>query len=225
MIAKEVLGTADWGKPNMTVDNNAIVPVWTLATEDISLPNLFNEGNLTPTRLAELRTVLAALAASPIATLEVHTGVARRDRSAGILLHAASPLAKQLSQLVSQTANSGSIAKSVAPAIKAASAGEVLYRMVVPAKVAAQVGKGLVKPMVAKGVPGGIYGGLRDSAKLVGNAAFVPVAGKAVSAGAGAAAAGAGAAAGAAGAGGGAVAAAGAITIGRRRRGERLRRA
>lgn len=197
----------------MTANNNAIVPVWTLATEEVILPNLFGEGDLTPARLAELRTVLASLAASPIATLEVHTMTDRRHRSGGIMLHAASPLANQLSQLVSQTAKSAATAKSVAPALNAAGTGEVLYRMVVPAKVAAQVGKGLVKPMIAKGVPGGVYGGLRDGARIVGNAAFVPVAGKAATAGAGAAAAGAGGAVGAAGAAGGAVAAAGVITV------------
>ncbi|TFB83599.1 hypothetical protein E3O44_17135 [Cryobacterium algoricola] len=198
----------------MTANNsNAIVPVWTLATEEVSLPNLFGEGNLTPARLAELRTVLASLAVSPIATLEVHTKADRRARSGGIRLHAASPLANQLSQLVSQTVKSGATAKSVSPALDAAAAGDVLYRMVVPAKVAAQFGQGLVKPMIAKGVPGGIYGGLRDAASIVGNAAFVPVAGKAATAGAGAAAAGAGGAVGAAGAAGGAVATAGVITV------------
>lgn len=197
----------------MTIDSNALVPVWTLATEEVSLPNVFSEGGLTSARLAELRTALATLAATPIATLEVHPMTARRDRNGGIPLHAASPLARQLSQLVSETAKSATTAKAAAPAVNAAASGEVLYRMVVPAKVAAQVGRGLVKPMAAKGVPGGIYGSLRDGVGIVGNAAFVPVAGKAATAGAGAAAAGAGGAAGAAGAAGGAVATAGVITV------------
>jgi hypothetical protein len=197
----------------MSINSNALVPVWTLATEEVRLPNVFGEEDLTSTRLAELRTALATLAAAPIATLEVHPMAARRDRNGGIPLHAASPLARQLSQLVSETAKSVTTSKAAAPAVNAAASGEVLYRMVVPAKVAAQVGRGLVKPMTAKGVPGGIYGGLRDSAGIVGNAAFVPVAGKAATAGAGATAAGAGGAVGAAGAAGGAVAAAGVITV------------
>lgn len=189
------------------------MPVWTLATEQVTLPDVFTRGDLTPARLAELRTVLATLAASPIATLEVHPMTARRDRNGGIPLHAASPLARQLSQLVSETAKSATTSKAVTPAVTAAASGEVLYRMVVPAKVAAQVGTGLVKPMVSKTVVGGIYGGLRDSVGLVGQATFVPVAGKAATAGAGAAAAGAGGAVGAAGAAGGAVATAGVITV------------
>lgn len=197
----------------MSIDSNALVPVWTLATEEVSLPNVFGKGDLTPARLAELRTALATLAATPIATLEVHQMTGRRDRNGGIALHAASPLARQLSQLVSETAKSATTAKAAAPAVYAAASGEVLYRMVVPAKVAAQVGRGLVKPMAAKEVPGGIYGGLRDSVGIVGQAAFVPVAGKAATAGASAAAAGAGGAAGAAGAAGGAVATAGVITV------------
>ena len=197
----------------MTIDSNALVPVWALATEEVSLPNLFNEGDLTSARLAELRTALATLAATPIATLEVHPMETRSDRNGGIPLHAASPLARQLSQLVSETAKSTTTAKAAAPAVNAAASGEALYRMVVPAKVAAQVGRGLVKPMAAKGVPGGIYGGLRDSVGIVGNAAFVPVAGKAATAGAVAAAAGAGGAAGTAGATGGVVATAGVITV------------
>jgi hypothetical protein len=199
----------------MTFDDSALVPVWTLATEPVSLPHVFGDGDLTPARLSELRTALATLAASPIATLEVRPVTVRRDRQQGIRLQAASPLAKQLSQLVSETAKSASTSKAAAPALDAAASGEVLYRMVVPAKVAAQVGKGLVKPMAAKGVAGGIHGGLRDANRIVGAATFVPVAGKAAAAsgGAGAAAAGAGGAAGAAGAAGGAVATAGVITV------------
>ena len=100
---------------------------------------------MTPARLAELRTVLATLADSPIVTLEAHPISTKSDRNGGIVLHAASPLAKQLSQLVTETA------KSAPPALNVAATGDVLYRMVVPAKVAAQVGKGLVNPMVFEG--------------------------------------------------------------------------
>jgi hypothetical protein len=166
----------------MTTIPSAIVPVWTLATEEVSLPDLFGQGNLTPARLAELRTVLASLAASPIATLEMHPLTDRRPRNGGIALHAASPLATQLSQLVSETAKSAKIGipvSAAAPIVEMAATGEMLYRMVVPAKVAAQVGKGLVKPMASKSVPGGIYSGIRDGAGIVANAAFVPVVGKA----------------------------------------------
>ena len=56
----------------MTADNTAPVPVWTLATEDVSVPNVLGDEGMTPARLAELRTVLATLAAAPIATLEAH---------------------------------------------------------------------------------------------------------------------------------------------------------
>lgn len=44
----------------MTTYNDAIVPVWTLATEAVGLPNLFDDGDLTRVRLAELRTILAS---------------------------------------------------------------------------------------------------------------------------------------------------------------------
>jgi hypothetical protein len=169
----------------VTADINVLVPVWTLATEEVSVPKVFGEGEMTPARLAELRTVLASLAAAPIATLEAHPISVKRDRKGGIALHAASPLARQLSELVSKTAKSG------IPGVNVAASSEVLYRMVVPAKFAAQVGKGLVKPMAAKAVAGGIHGGLRDAGGIVANAAFVPVAGKAATVGAGAAAAGA----------------------------------
>src|ERR1700759_599417 len=106
----------------MTDDTNSGVPVWMLATEDVSVPDVTGGSRMTPERLAGLRTALAALADSPIATLEAHPIASRRPRSGGIPLHAASPLAQQLSQLVSQTAKS-------APAVaNVPAAGEVLYR-------------------------------------------------------------------------------------------------
>lgn len=154
--------------------------MWTLATEDVSIPDVLREEGLTAARLAELRTVLATLAAAPIATLEAHPMSARRDRSGGIALHAASPLAQLLSQLVTQTAKT---AKS-SPPLDVADAGDVLYRMVVPAKFAAQVGKGLVKPMASKAHPGGNYGDLVGPAGIVAKATYVPVASKAATAGA-----------------------------------------
>ncbi|MEU4714468.1 hypothetical protein AB0F73_12555 [Micromonospora purpureochromogenes] len=143
------------------------------------MPDLLSDEGMTPARLAELRTVLATLADSPIATLEAHPVSIRRDRSGGIPLHAASPLAQQLSHLVAQTA------KSAPPTLNVAATGDVLYRMVVPAKVAAQVGKGLVRPMAAKAVAGGVRGALVNSTgRIAGQATLVPVAGKAAVAGA-----------------------------------------
>jgi hypothetical protein len=140
---------------------------------------------------------LASFAAAPLVTLEAHPMPKNLDRTKGIPLDAVSPLARQLSDLVTQTARS-------APAVeKAAVGGEVLYRMVVPAKVAAQVGKGLVQPMRAHA--GGIHSALRDASGIVAQARFVPVAAEAATAGA------AGGAAGTAGV--AAVAGAGAVTV------------
>lgn len=166
----------------MTTDSTAVVPVWTLATEPVTVPDLLaddGEGGITPARLAELRTVLATLATVPIATLEVHPMPKKRDRDGGIALQAASPLAQHLSRLVADTAN-------IAPkGLKLDDAGEVLYRMVVPAKVAEQVGKGLVQSMRSKAVEGGIHSAMRNSGRIAANATFVPVAGKVAATGAG----------------------------------------
>lgn len=168
-----------------------MVPVWTLATREISVPAIEDGKAMTAARLPELRTVLAALADAPIATLEAHPAPKDIDRSRGLHLDSASPLALHLSQLVSRTS-------TAAPVAGAAAGGEVLYRMVVPAKVAAQVGSGLVKPMASKAANGGIHGALMAGSKIAGQATYVPVAGKAAAAGA---------------AGGAAVAGAGALTI------------
>lgn len=182
----------------MTDYEKSVVPVWTLTTEDISIPRLFDEESLTPSRLTELRTVLAALASAPIATLEMHAKPASHSSQGGVVLSAASPLAQHLAQLVTRTA------QSTPSAVNVAGAGEVLYRMVVPAKVAAQVGQGLVKPMVSKAAAGGIHSALRSSSGIVSNASFVPVTGTAAAAGA---------ASGSAATAGVAVASAGALTI------------
>ncbi|MEV4822057.1 hypothetical protein [Micromonospora sp. NPDC049274] len=162
----------------MTTVDKAHVPVWTLATEAVRVPNVLSEDGMTPARLAELRTALATFAESPIATLEAHPVSIKRDRSSGISLHATSPLAQQLSHLVNQTA------KSAPPTLNVAASGDVLYRLVVPAKVAAQVGKGLVRPMTSKAAAGGIHGALVNSTGIAAQATFVPVAGKAAVAGA-----------------------------------------
>ncbi|MFD4609001.1 hypothetical protein ACFWOT_12985 [Streptomyces sp. NPDC058440] len=157
----------------------ATVPVWTLATGDVRVPALAGEGPMTAERVAELRSVLAALADQPIATLEVHPLPDKLDRSPGIPLDAASPLAQHLSQLITQSARSSSTAA------KATAAGEGLYRMVVPAKVAGQLGQGIVRPMAAKGVAGGIRGAFVNSTtgRIAAGATFVP-AGQAAAAGA-----------------------------------------
>lgn len=166
--------------------NEALVPVWTLATGDVQVPTIAGNGSMTAERLTELRNVLAALADSPIATLEVHPLPGNLDRSRGIPLDAASPLAQHLSQLISKTASP--------PATALAPAGEGLYRMVVPAKVAAQFGEGLVRPMASKATPNGIHSALMNASGIVSQATFVP-AGEAVAAGAAGGAAATGAAA------------------------------
>ena len=164
----------------MTDDGKTVVPVFTLATKNESIPDVGFKGTLTPERLSELRTVLAAMADSPITTLEVHPAPAKLDKSGGMSLHAASPLAQNLSQFIAQTAK---------PAAGAAATGDVLYRMVVPAKLAAQVGSNAIKPMTSKAVAGGIHGALMSSKGIAGQASFVPATGTGVAAaGAGAAA-------------------------------------
>ncbi|MFI1352461.1 hypothetical protein ACH4TV_02540 [Streptomyces sp. NPDC020898] len=162
----------------MTDDRKAIVPVWTLATGDVQVPALAGDEPMTAERLAELRSVLAALADQPIATLEVHPLPDKLDRSRGIPLDAVSPLAQHLSQLITQSARTSSAAAT------ATAVGEGLYRMVVPAKVAAQFGQGIVRPMASKGAAGDIYGALVNSTgRIVDQATFMPV-GKAAAAGA-----------------------------------------
>ena len=167
----------------MTDANSNAVPIWALSTtEGASVPAFSADGGLTPARLAELRTALAAFSSAPLVTLEAHPLPARRDRSMGLTLHAASPLAKELSRLVAADAQK-------MPAVaQVAASSEVLYRMVVPAKVAAQFGKGMVQPMASKVAEKGVYGDLvgdlaGGAAKtVVAKATFVPV--QAASAGA-----------------------------------------
>ncbi|WP_406369110.1 hypothetical protein OG788_03985 [Streptomyces sp. NBC_00647] len=161
----------------MTDDRKAIVPVWTLATGDVRVPALAGDEPMTAERLAELRSALACLADEPIATLEIHPLPDKLDRGRGIPLDAASPLAQHLSQLITQSARSSSVAAT------ATAAGEGLYRMVVPAKVAAQLGQGIVRPMASKAAAGGIHSALVNSTGIAAQATFVPV-GKAAAAGA-----------------------------------------
>lgn len=132
---------------------------------------------MTPARLEELRTALAALAKTPLVTPEAHTKISDQGRRDGISLGAHSPLAKSLTNLVADAATTAQSASKVA------ASGEVLYRMVVPAKVAAQVGGGLVRPTASRAVAGGVRGALVNGKNIVGQAILVPVAG-AVGAGA-----------------------------------------
>lgn len=156
----------------MSDENTTVVPVWTLSTASgVPVPVAMGGDAITQERLAEMRLALAAFSEAPLVTLEAHPLTRKRDRSAGLSLGAVSPLAQELSRLVAQ--NAGEV-----PAVaKAADAGEVLYRMVVPAKVASQLGKGLVKPMAAKAVANGVYGELVDAASksIAAKAVFVPV--------------------------------------------------
>ncbi|MCX4427215.1 hypothetical protein [Streptomyces mirabilis] len=161
----------------MTEDRKAIVPVWTLATGDVRAPAWAGDGSMTAERLAELRGVLAALADAPIATLEVHPLPDKLDRSRGIPLDAASPLAQHLSQFITQST------RSSLTAARATAGGENLYRMVVPAKFAAQFGQGVVRSMPSKAAAGGIHSALMNSTGIAANATFVPV-GKVAAAGA-----------------------------------------
>jgi hypothetical protein len=163
----------------MTDDSQAIVPVWTLATGDVRVPAVTVDGPMTAERLTELRTVLTALADQPIVTLEVHPLPDEFDRSHGIPLDAASPLAQHLSQLITQSARGSSVA------VTATGAGEALYRMVVPAKVAAEFGQGTVRLMPSKAAAGGVYSALRTSKSVVAQATFVPVGGAAAAGAAG----------------------------------------
>ncbi|MGC0362103.1 exonuclease VII small subunit [Rhodococcus sp. 27YEA15] len=156
------------------VDNDNVIPVWTLATREVAAPFHSDEEVFSPARLAELRTILAVLAESPIVTLEAHPLPTSTDLGRGIHLDSASPLASHLAQLISQTPKVESTVVG----------GEALYRMVVPAKVAAQVGSGLVKPMQAKAIAGGVHGALVGQSGIVAQATFVPVAGKSAAVGA-----------------------------------------
>ncbi|KIQ18953.1 hypothetical protein [Rhodococcus sp. MEB064] len=163
--------------------NDVVVPVWSLATQPTSNALMASEGSLTSARLTELRTVLASMADSPVATLEAHDVPKGVDRTGGMRLISTSPLATQLAQLVKST-----------PKVTSEVGGETLYRMTVPAKVASQMGSGLVKPMVSK--VGGVHSALVGRSGIVAHASYVPVAGGAV----GGSAATAGVAVGAAGA-------------------------
>lgn len=154
-----------------------VVPIWALATQDVDVPAIVGSEGMTEERLTALRTAMASLADAPIATLEAHPMPDTFDRSRGIALASASPLAQHLSQLIGQTSKAS-------PAVSGLVSGEVLYKMVVPAKVAAQVGSGVIRPMASTSVSGGVHSALVGSSRIAAQATFVPVAGKAAAAGA-----------------------------------------
>ena len=140
-----------------------VVPLWTLSTSEPTtpVPAVADGGTLTPERLTELRSALAALSSAPLVTLEAHPLAKNHGRSAGLPLGAMSPLAQELSRLVAANA------KSVPAVAQVAESSEVLYRMVIPAKVAARMSMGLVKSMKSNAVANGIYDNLVDAATNV----------------------------------------------------------
>jgi hypothetical protein len=149
-----------------------VVPIWTLSTSEAAtlVPVVTDGGTLTPERLTELRSALAAFSSTPLVTLEAHPLAKKRGRSAGLPLDTMSPLAQELSRLVAANA------ESVPAVAQVAESSEVLYRMVIPAKFA-QMSKGLVKSMKSNAVAGGIYDNLVDAATnvSVAKATLVPV--------------------------------------------------
>lgn len=166
-MLRTVGGTTNKNRGMSVSEDNVIeVPVWTLATHEAAVPPIGNQSTMTPARLDELRTVLATLADTPIATLEAHPMPANIDTRHGLLLSGASPLAQSLTQVAGQV-----------PAHLSRSGGETLYRMVLPAKVAAQLGAGLLKQMPSKA--GGVHGALIGTSGIAAQASFVPVAGAA----------------------------------------------
>lgn len=165
----------------MSEVRSPVVPVWTITTDEAPISSVpLPLDALTPTRLAELRSALAGMNESPIVTLEAHPMPNGLDRRHGIPLDAMSPLAQELSKLLTKSA------KSVPAVAEAAAGGEILYRMVVPAKVAAAVGQGLIKPMTSNAASGAIHGGLVQGGRLAAQASFLPVETAAAGAAAGA---------------------------------------
>jgi hypothetical protein len=147
-------------------DDQAVeIPVWTLAQQEVTAPPISEDGPMTAERLRDLRTLLATYADAPLTTLEARPVPKDLDRTQGIALDSASPLATHLTQLVTETAN---VAKSVGIE------SETLFRMVVPARFASQLGNGLLRPMASEA--GGIHSALMGSSGIAGQAKFVPVA-------------------------------------------------
>lgn len=130
------------------------------------MPPIPDDGAITPERLDELRTALAALAAKPIATLEERSVPDGFDRDQGLALSASSPLAEYLSELIG--GRNGAAA--------AAAIGQKLYRLVMPARVATQMGGDMVKPLLSAGAATPSASASAPSS-IGGPATFAPLAG------------------------------------------------
>lgn len=144
-------------------ESNNPVPVWTLGTQEGGTVPIPDEGLMSPARLAELRTVLSALFDAPLATLEAHSLPESADLSGGVSLGSASPLAVHLTNLLDATPNS-----------TLGSAGEALFRLVVPSKVAALLDSGLgTSKSYSRGAVGPLQGATAAKSYLpvVGNLA------------------------------------------------------
>lgn len=150
----------------MADDQETAPTVWALTTQEVPAAEAVIGASMTPVSTAELRTVLAAFADSPIATLEMHAVPDDLDRSQGIRLGSASPLARHLADLAQQATQNKN--------------GEALYRMVVPPKFAAAVGGELLNSMKSSAVPGGIHSALTGPSGIAGHASFVRAAPTAV---------------------------------------------
>ncbi|KXT57892.1 hypothetical protein Y710_04745 [Gordonia sp. QH-12] len=149
----------------MTIETGNVVPIWTLTTDDVNVPVALDKA-MTAGRLAELRSVLAVLAESPVTTLEVRPRPEALDTSHGMKFGSASPIAQQLATFAVNTP------KATA---RVASSGETLYRMVVPARVASQVSGNILKPMTSSAAAGGVHSALVGSKGISAQATFVPV--------------------------------------------------
>ena len=149
------------------------VPVWTIAADgdklDRAMPIPIDTKGLTPERLSQLREALSSFLDTPLVTIEAYRLPASAKPSGGRLLDASTPLATHLADLVRRSA------ASLSDAGAAGSAGETLYRMVIPGKLAAQMGNGLVRLMPSAAASGGIHGGILGKLGIVGQATFTPV--------------------------------------------------
>lgn len=158
---------------------NSTVPVWTLLTTDVAMPVLADGEPMTSQRLDSLRTAMAALAQTPIATLEVHRLPNDLDTSGGMRLASSSPLAQQLTRLIANSLQSSSAESPAETAM------EALFRMVIPGEAAAQMGSGLIRPRPKKGGPttrkstaanqGAGIGALANLVPAAGGAGLTPV--------------------------------------------------
>src|SRR5688572_4781342 len=89
----------------MSEVDGTVVPLWTLSTDEGStaVPAFPDEGGLTPERLSALRSALAEFASAPLVTLEAHPLPVKHERTRGLALGAMSPLAQEISRLVTNS--------------------------------------------------------------------------------------------------------------------------